>query len=71
MLTKELSELRTIGQVARQLGVSHEMIRKYERRGQLEAIASPYGRLYEPEEIERFQRERDARTATPRERVGV
>ncbi len=73
MLTKTqgLTDLLTVGQVSRQLGVSHTMLRKHVRRGQIEAIESPYGNLFEAEEIERFQRERVTRTATPRERVGV
>jgi len=56
-------QLLSRSQGANRLGVSGEMVNKWRRAGQLQAVPTPLGFLYEIGEVETFEAARKARRA--------
>jgi excisionase family DNA binding protein len=57
-----MSDLLSVSEAARELGVASSTIHLYERTGKLAALKTERGmRLFERSEVERFARERDER----------
>lgn len=61
MATVEVLEGLSRAQAARRLGIASETISKYARSGRLPYIATPLGRVYKVEDVERLRLEREAR----------
>ncbi len=51
----------SLSEAARRLGLSETHVRWLADRGRLRAVRSAYGRLFDPDDVERFARERAAR----------
>lgn len=56
------SDSLTVAQTARLLGLSPERVRQLEREGKLAAEWTPYGRIFQRSEVERFQAERQGKS---------
>jgi predicted site-specific integrase-resolvase len=63
----ELTHWLSLGQAARRLGVSPQMVDVYCRTGKLTFVSTPLGRLIDPANVERLAKEREAQ----RKGVGV
>jgi predicted site-specific integrase-resolvase len=63
----EVTHWLSLGQAARRLAVSPQMVNMYCRTGRLTYVATPLGRLIDPASVERLTKERDAQ----RKGVGV
>lgn len=57
----EVTHWLSLGQAARRLGVSPQMVDVYCRTGKLTYVTTPLGRLFDPASVERLAKEREAR----------
>lgn len=58
--TTSTATLIGAGDAARRIGVSAEYLRYLARADRIRCQQTPYGRLYEVEDVERFRQEREA-----------
>lgn len=56
----------SLSETARQLWLSETHARALADRGRLRAVRSAYGRLFDPDDVERFARERAGRRRAER-----
>lgn len=56
-----IGEMISVGQAAREVGVSAEYLRRLIRRGALRGVSTVLGTLVDPAEVERLARERAQR----------
>jgi hypothetical protein len=57
------------GEAARRLRISAEHLRRLAVAGRIDSVRTPYGRVYDPFEVERLREERDE-AAQARETAG-
>jgi len=60
-----IGEMVSVGQAARELGVSAEYLRRLIRRGDLRGVSTVLGTIIDPAEVDRLARERAARQGSP------
>lgn len=53
-------ELLTTGEASRLLGFSPQYLGQLVRSGRIQFVQTPYGRLYDADEVERVRQEREA-----------
>ena len=57
-MTPELERLLSISEAARRLELSAQRVRALADEGRIHYVMSPLGRLFDPDEVERFRRTR-------------
>jgi len=62
-MSATIEKYLTPSQAARALGISAVRVRQLENAGQLPAIRTSFGRLFDPDVVEQARRERETRAA--------